>query len=49
MSNEETITRIATVFNAASDYFDAPALSFWDRFGQKTIDQLALQVGGSSS
>jgi ubiquinone/menaquinone biosynthesis C-methylase UbiE len=45
LSKEEAIARAATVFNAASDYFDAPALSFWNRFGQQTIDQLALSSG----
>ncbi len=44
-SREETIARTEVVFNAASDYFDAPALSFWNRFGQQTIDQLSLRAG----
>ncbi|MDS3862023.1 class I SAM-dependent methyltransferase [Thermosynechococcaceae cyanobacterium BACA0444] len=42
---EEMLTRAKTVFNAASDYFDAPALSFWNRYGQQTIDQLSLRPG----
>jgi hypothetical protein len=45
MSREEIIARTKTVFNAAADYFDAPALSFWNRYGQKTVDQLSLQPG----
>jgi len=45
ISKEETIARIEAVFNAASDYFDAPALSFWNRFGQQTIDRLSLRLG----
>ncbi|AFY60055.1 class I SAM-dependent methyltransferase [Synechococcus sp. PCC 6312] len=42
---EEMLTRAKTVFNAASDYFDAPALSFWNRYGQQTIDHLSLRPG----
>ncbi len=45
MSQEESIIRTAAVFNAASDYFDAPALSFWNRFGQQTIERLSLHSG----
>ena len=45
ISKEETIARTKAVFNAASDYFDAPALSFWNRFGQQTIDRLSLRSG----
>lgn len=45
ISKEETIARTEAVFNAASDYFDAPALSFWSRFGQATIDRLSLHSG----
>jgi ubiquinone/menaquinone biosynthesis C-methylase UbiE len=45
LSKEAAIAKAETVFNAASDYFDAPALSFWNRFGQQTIDRLALRVG----
>lgn len=43
ISREETIARTEAVFNAASDYFDAPALSFWNRFGKQTIDRLLLR------
>jgi ubiquinone/menaquinone biosynthesis C-methylase UbiE len=42
---EEMITKTAAVFNAASDSFDAPALSFWNYFGQQTIDHLSLRSG----
>ena len=45
INREETIARTAAVFNTASDYFDAPALSFWNRFGQQTIDRLSLRSG----
>ena len=45
MDKEQAIAKAETTFNAAADYFDAPALSFWNRFGQRTIDRLKLQTG----
>ncbi|HLO50466.1 MAG TPA: class I SAM-dependent methyltransferase [Kamptonema sp.] len=45
VSKEETIAKIGTIFNTASDRFDAPALSFWSRFGQQTIAGLSLGSG----
>jgi ubiquinone/menaquinone biosynthesis C-methylase UbiE len=45
MSQDEITQKITTIFNSAADYFDAPALSFWNRFGQRTIDRLDLQLG----
>ncbi len=42
---EEALAKAETVFNAASDYFDAPALSFWNRFGQQTINRISLYPG----
>jgi ubiquinone/menaquinone biosynthesis C-methylase UbiE len=45
LNKQEAIARAEAVFNAASDYFDNPALSFWDRFGQQTIDRLSLRRG----
>jgi ubiquinone/menaquinone biosynthesis C-methylase UbiE len=45
MSSEEALQKISTIFNTAADYFDNPALSFWNRFGQRTIDRLNLQSG----
>ncbi len=45
MNQTDTNQKITTIFNSAADYFDAPALSFWDRFGQRTIDRLNLQLG----
>ena len=37
--------RAAATYNAAADNFDAPALSFWDRLGRRTIERLSLQRG----
>lgn len=44
-NREETIANTKKIFNAASDYFDAPALSFWNRFGQQTVERLSLRRG----
>src|SRR5271165_317996 len=38
-------TRAASTYNAAADSFDAPALSFWDRIGRRTVERLGLQPG----
>jgi ubiquinone/menaquinone biosynthesis C-methylase UbiE len=45
LNQAAAIARTEAVFNAASDYFDAPALSFWNRYGQRTVDRLSLQAG----
>ena len=45
ISKEEAIARTTATYNSAADYFDAPPLSFWNRFGQKTIDRLSLRAG----
>jgi ubiquinone/menaquinone biosynthesis C-methylase UbiE len=45
MNKEEAIQKSTTTFNSAADLFDAPALSFWNRFGQNTVDRIQLQPG----
>lgn len=45
MNQAEAIQKSTTTFNSAADYFDAPALSFWNRFGQNTVDRIQLQPG----
>jgi ubiquinone/menaquinone biosynthesis C-methylase UbiE len=45
MDREEATAKAEATFNAAADYFDNPALSFWSRFGQRTIDLVELQSG----
>lgn len=42
---EDAKARAASVYNAAADHFDDPALGFWDRFGQATVDRLDLAPG----
>jgi ubiquinone/menaquinone biosynthesis C-methylase UbiE len=41
----ENIARAIATYNAAADTFDAAPLSFWRRYGQRTIDRLALKPG----
>lgn len=45
MNKQEAIDKATITFNSAADYFDAPALSFWDRFGRRTIELADLQPG----
>ncbi|HEY4565565.1 MAG TPA: methyltransferase domain-containing protein, partial [Thermoanaerobaculia bacterium] len=47
MDVQEAKTRAATTYNAAADLFDDPRLSFWDRFGRRTVDRLGLALGDS--
>jgi SAM-dependent methyltransferase len=35
----------AATYSATADHFDAPALSFWDRFGRRTVERIALKPG----
>jgi ubiquinone/menaquinone biosynthesis C-methylase UbiE len=37
--------RAAFTYNAAADFFDASALSFWDYFGRRTIELTSLPSG----
>jgi ubiquinone/menaquinone biosynthesis C-methylase UbiE len=45
MNNQEAANKAQQVFNSAADYFDHPALSFWQRFGLRTIELVGLQPG----
>jgi ubiquinone/menaquinone biosynthesis C-methylase UbiE len=38
-------SKAAQTYNAASDHFDDPALSFWNRFGERTIERMDLRPG----
>ena len=35
----------ALAYNSAADLYDAPPLSFWDRIGRRTVQQLSPQPG----
>ena len=37
--------RAASTYNAAADFYDASALSFWDYFGRRTIELASLPIG----
>jgi ubiquinone/menaquinone biosynthesis C-methylase UbiE len=42
---EAAKAKAAATYNAAADSFDAPANSFWDRFGRRTVERLGLAPG----
>jgi len=42
-TEDELRVRAAVTYNAAADFFDDPANSFWDRFGRRTIERLGLR------
>jgi ubiquinone/menaquinone biosynthesis C-methylase UbiE len=37
--------QLEKTYNAAADHYDFPALSFWDRFGRRTIERLPITAG----
>ena len=37
--------QLEKTYNAAADHYDHPALSFWDRFGMRTVERLPLAPG----
>ena len=37
--------KAATTYNAADDYYDNPANSFWERFGRATVERLRFPLG----
>src|SRR5215470_8429112 len=45
ISKEEAHAKAAATYNAASDHYDEPALSFWDRYGRRTVERLSLLPG----
>jgi ubiquinone/menaquinone biosynthesis C-methylase UbiE len=46
-STEAGNLKAAITYNAAADHFDDGPLAFWDRYGWRTIERLALAVGAS--
>jgi len=42
---DEAKAKAATTYNAAADFYDDPANSFWARFGRETIERLKLPQG----
>lgn len=45
LSADEARARAARTYNAAADFYDDPANSFWERFGRRTIERLKLREG----
>src|SRR5262245_22273382 len=43
--DDEARARAAATYNAASDAYDDPANSFWERFGRSTVMRLGLRPG----
>ena len=37
--------KAATTYNAASDFYDHPANTFWSRYGRQTVERLGLTPG----
>src|SRR5688500_112981 len=42
---ENARKRAATTYNAAADFFDHPANTFWERFGRRAVERLGLTPG----
>jgi hypothetical protein len=40
--------RAADTYNAASDFYDHPVNTFWERYGRCTVLRLRLNAGGVS-
>ena len=45
MTLDEAKTKAAAAYNAAADFYDSEANTFWERFGRRTVDRLQLQPG----
>lgn len=42
---EDIKTKTANTYSAASDFYDHPANSFWERYGRRTVERLRLSAG----
>jgi ubiquinone/menaquinone biosynthesis C-methylase UbiE len=42
---EEAKKKAAATYNAASDFYDHPANTFWERYGRRTVERLQLPEG----
>ena len=42
---EDAKKKAATTYNAASDFYDHPANTFWGRYGRRTVERLKLARG----
>ena len=39
--------KAARTYNSAADHFDDPPLAFWERYGRRTVERLALKRGST--
>lgn len=44
---EDARKKAAATYNAASDFYDHPANTFWGRYGRRTVERLGLNAGAS--
>jgi ubiquinone/menaquinone biosynthesis C-methylase UbiE len=44
-TTDDAKAKAATTYNAAADFYDDPANSFWERFGRRTVERLQLPSG----
>jgi len=42
---DEAKKKAATTYNAASDFYDHPTNTFWERYGRRTVERLQLTGG----
>jgi ubiquinone/menaquinone biosynthesis C-methylase UbiE len=42
---EDAKKKAAKTYNAASDFYDHPANTFWERYGRRTVEHLKLARG----
>jgi ubiquinone/menaquinone biosynthesis C-methylase UbiE len=42
---QDARSKVSGAYNAASDFYDHKATSFWDRFGRKTVERLHMRAG----
>jgi len=42
---ESSSVLVEKTYDAAAEYFDNHPLSFWERFGERTVERLALSRG----
>ncbi len=44
-TSDDAQKKAAATYNAAADFFDHPANTFWERYGHRTIERLNLTAG----
>lgn len=44
-TSDDAKKKAAATYNAAADYYDHPANTFWERYGRRTVERLRLSPG----